>query len=157
QPLIAWKTSRGLAASAVTVTDIVNGRYGNFRGDARDLPEVIRNFLKWARSEWGVAWVLLGGSVQIIPTRRVSGALEGGMNVGSVNAPPKNSSYWTGSFLKMNVDGPGTWWPGPTQDVSLVRPDTGALIAYDATGTSNATSPGWYFVSDDSYTTRTTT
>lgn len=157
QPLIAWKSSRGLSARIVTVTDIVNGVYGNFRMGARDLPEVIRKFLQWALTDWGIAWVLLGGTVDIIPTRHVAGATEGGMGVQATDPPPSNTSFWTGSFLKMHVDSPGVWWPGPSLDVKLVRPDTGALIPYDAAGTSSASSPGWYFATDDTYSARSTT
>src|SRR5829696_2462978 len=45
--LVAWKRSRGLTAKVVSVTDIVGGRYGDFVSHSRDLPEVIRRFLKW--------------------------------------------------------------------------------------------------------------
>ena len=161
QPLVDWKTSRGLAASIVTVTDIVGGRYGDFWHDARDLQEVIRRFLQWAYVEWGIAWVLLGGTVDIVPTRLVASPVGALMPVQAQDPPPKNASYWTGSILKMNVedddDGWGWGWQGLSPETPLVRPDTGTLIPYDATGSASASSPGWSFSTDESYTTRSTT
>jgi hypothetical protein len=74
QRLADWKEMRGMKARVVTVTDIVNGTYGKFTTGARDLQEVIRNFLKWAYKRWGVSWVLLGGDTDIIPVRIVAGA-----------------------------------------------------------------------------------
>ena len=69
QQLAAWKRSRGVTAKVVTVTNIVRGRYGDFVTGSRDLQEVIRRFLKWAHANWGVAWVLLGGDLGVVPAR----------------------------------------------------------------------------------------
>jgi hypothetical protein len=146
--LAAWKAKRGLRARVVTVSDIVAGAYGDFRSDARDLQEVLRSFLKWAHKTWGVAWVLLGGDVDIIPIRRVASAVLGHINVTGSDPPPDNGSFWTGRFLKMNVVNPGDWWPGPSADHLLVRPDTGRLIPYDRDGASGPKRPGWYFTTD---------
>lgn len=149
--LVAWKSQRGLAARLVTVTDIVSGTYGEFREGARDLQEVLRNFLKWAVRTWGVSWVLLGGDVDIIPVRRVAGGVLGHIYVGASDPPADNSAYYTGRFLKMNVVYPGDWWPGPSTSHLLVRPDTGQLIPYDTEGTSGPERCGWYFTTDDTY------
>ena len=70
--LADWKAKKGLKSKVVTITDIVNQKYGDFVSGARDLQEVIRNFLKWAYKEWGIAWLLLGGDVNIIPFRFVT-------------------------------------------------------------------------------------
>jgi len=155
QKLVDWKAKRGLKSRVVTVNNIVDGRYGSFSNGARDLQEVIRNFLKWAHSAWGVSWVLLGGDVNIVPARHVAGASEGHINTESIDPPEDNRSFWTGTFLKMKVESPGTWWPGNSIDHRLVRADNGLLIPYDATGTSGPTQNGWYFCTDDSYATRT--
>jgi hypothetical protein len=71
--LAAWKNAKGVKAAVVTVTDIVRGRWGDFTTGARDLQEVIRNFLKFARREWSTYWVLLGGNVQVVPPREAAG------------------------------------------------------------------------------------
>jgi hypothetical protein len=155
--LANWKRSRGITTRVVTITDIVGGRYGSFRSGARDLQEVIRRFLKDVVPRWGVSWLLLGGDIGVVPIRRVAGALEGGMGVTTVDPPADNTSFWTGSFLKMNVVNPGTWWGGASAMNVLVNPASGALIPYDSTGASGSTSPGWYFTTSDSYTTRTST
>lgn len=156
QRLAAWKRQRGLTARVVTIGDIVAGRYGNFRIGSRDLQEVIRRFLQMAQASWGVAWVLLGGDTSIVPVRRVAGGREGHVNRQATNPPPDNTSFWTGSHLRMHVVNPGTWW-GAANTNKLVRPDTGLLIPYDPTGASNATNRGWYFTTDNTYSTRTST
>ncbi len=158
--LADWKELKGLKAHVVTVQEIVSGHFGNFslcaNGlAARDLQEVLRNFLKWAHLNWGVSWVLLGGDVSIIPMRQVPGASEGHVDTVATNPPPANKSHWTGTFLKMNVDNPGVWWPGSANWI-LTRPDTGAVIPFDAAGTSSTASPGWYYCTSNSYTTRST-
>jgi Peptidase family C25 len=152
--LAAWKRQRGLKSRVVTISNIVADRYGNFRQDSRDLQEVIRKFLKMAQAKWGVAWVLLGGDTDIVPIRRVAGGREGNVNFQTTNPPPDNTSFWTGSYLRMHVVNPGVWFGNATTNL-LVRPDTGLLIPYDATSTSNSTTRGWYFTTDDTYSTRT--
>jgi hypothetical protein len=153
--LVAWKRSRGLTANLVTVTDIVGGRYGDFVSGSRDLPEVIRRFLKWAYEHWGVAWLLLGGDVGSVPPRLAAGALEGHLNLTDEDPPGDNQSHWTGSFLKMHVVRPGTWWPG-SWDPILVNSATGELIPFDATGGTAGGGTGWYYTTDDTYSTRST-
>jgi hypothetical protein len=147
--LAAWKRRRGIRAGVVTISDILDGRYGSFYHGARDLQEIIRNFLKWAHQEWGVAWVLLGGDVSIVPVRIVAGGAEGGITVDTTDPPDKAKSYWTGSFLKVHAAEAGDWFPG-SEPLQLVRPDTGELIPYDDTTTG---SPSWYYCTDDTYST----
>ncbi|HZD82497.1 MAG TPA: C25 family cysteine peptidase [Nitrososphaeraceae archaeon] len=125
QRLADWKEKRGVKAKVITVSDIVNGTYGNFATGARDLQEVIRNFLKSAYKRWGVSWLLLGGDVDILPVRVVAGSILGGIELKDDDPPLNNKSFWTGSFLKMNVINPGDWWPGSSADHLLIRFDTG--------------------------------
>jgi len=155
--LTDWKRSRGLNSKVVTVSEIVNGTYGDFVTGSRDLQEIIRNFLKWAHQTWGVAWVVLGGDVDTIPVRLVAGAALGDIYLQTTDPPPDNCSFWTGTYLKMKMNNPGVWWPGNYADQRLLRSDTGALIPYDAAGVSSPTSPGWYFTTDNTYSVRTTT
>lgn len=155
--LATWKAKRGLRTRVVTVSQIVSGTYGDFTTDSRDLQEVIRNFVKFAHSNWGISWLLLGGDLDVIPVRRVVGASEGHINIGTNDPPDENQSYWTGSFLKMHVNKPGTWFPGNVNGLTLVRADLGTLIPFDAAGTSSPTTAGWFFTTDDTYSTRSTT
>ncbi|HEX5012808.1 MAG TPA: C25 family cysteine peptidase [Candidatus Limnocylindrales bacterium] len=152
--LVTWKRSRGLTAKVVTVTDIVNGRFGDFRSGSRDIQEVIRKFLVWAHEHWGVAWLLIGGDVDVVPPRIAAGALEGHMDLTDDDPPGDNRSHWTGSYLRMHVVSPGTWWPG-SWPRTLVNAETGRLIPYDTTGASASGGIGWYYTTSDTYATRT--
>lgn len=154
EELAALKRGRGITARVVTVTDIVEGRYGDFRDGSRDLQEIIRRFLKAHRSRWGVRWLLLGGDLETVPARTVAGGCRGTIDTTSTNPPEDNRSFWTGGHLRMNAASPGEWW-GASADNLLTRPDTGRLIPYDPTGASSATSPGWFFT-NSSYTVRQT-
>lgn len=159
QRLADWKARRGLKSRVVTISDIVSGEYGDFKSDSLDLQEVIRKFLKWAYSAWGISWVLLGGDVGIIPVRHVAGAAMGYVDVQLSNPPPDNKSYWTGRFLMMNVYGGSEWsgWPGNKACNLLVRADNGLFIPYDAIGSSGPIELGWHFCTDNTYLTRTPT
>jgi len=153
--LAEWKRKRGLRARVVTAAQIVDGAFGDFKSGARDLQEVLRNFLKWAHDQWGVAWVLLGGDIEVIPARSVAGACEAWINVETIEPPEKNRSFWTGTFLKMHADSPGWNFPALVNtNLVLVNPATGTVIPHDAAGTSGPASAGWYFTTDDSYATR---
>ena len=156
QKLAQWKRQRGLKARVVSITKIMADRYGNFRNGSRDLQEVIRKFLKMAQADWGVAWVLLGGDTDIVPIRRAASDILGGVNRQPTNPPPENTSFWTGSHLRIHAINLGDWWGAATTNL-LVRQDNGLMIPYDAAGTSNSTTRGWYFTTNDTYNTRSTT
>lgn len=151
--LSSWKNKRGVSSKVVTITDIVGGRYGDFRTGSRDLQEALRKFIRWARAKWGVCWVLLGGDLEIAPTRIVAARCRGDIGTAGDDPPKDNASFWTGSYLKMKVVSAGDWW-GASRDNLLVRPDTGELIPYDPTGTAGF---GWHFTTDDSYATPSAT
>lgn len=62
--MIDWKRKKGYYALIKTVEEIARGFQGN------DLPEKIRNYLKYAYGKWGSSlYVLLGGDTDIIPPR----------------------------------------------------------------------------------------
>ncbi|MCA9690506.1 MAG: hypothetical protein KC636_12915 [Myxococcales bacterium] len=151
--LCAWKRARGLSARVVTISAILDGTYGDFDDGARDLQEVIRNFLQWAHEHWGVAWVLLGGDTTIIPAREVLGDLRGNISLTTSDPPGDNQCVWTGSYLKMKINAPGEWWPGPYDEHVLTRTSDGLLIPRDDTGASGPTQRGWYYT-NDSWSTR---
>lgn len=147
QRLVAWKRARGLSARVVTITDIMRDRYGNFRSNARDLQEVLRNFLKYAHQAWGTAWVLLGGDISVVPVRRVAGNAWGLIGVGTAATPGAWQSAWATDHLRVRL-------PGASADHPLTRADTGQLIPHDTAGTSSTTVLGWFFTTDATYTTR---
>ncbi|MHC5078097.1 MAG: C25 family cysteine peptidase [Planctomycetota bacterium] len=64
-PLRDWKSRVGIPADIVAVEDIL----GNPLYQGVDGPETLRNFLKDLYWKWGLSWVLLGGDVNIVPTR----------------------------------------------------------------------------------------
>lgn len=147
--LADWKRRRGLRTHVATVSDIVAGAYGDFRTGARDLPEVIRNFLKFAHAQWGVAWVLLGGDIEVIPVRQVIGYADGWLDKTMTDPPEVHRAFWTGSFMKLRS-------PGHTSADPLLNAENGLLIPYDAASTSSPTQRGWHFTTDETYTTRST-
>jgi len=147
QLLAKWKKSRGLRTHVAQVTDIVGGQYGDFMTGARDLAEVIRNFLKWFCGPRGVEFVLLGGDVNIIPARRAASCAWGQIWPGDFK--DKNVSTWKGTYLGMRVN---------TDDFNsstniLTNFDTGVVIPYDSAGSSNTTTSGWYYTTDKTFAT----
>jgi hypothetical protein len=75
EQLAKWRTSRGTRSRVVTISEIVGGAFGDFtdNGFARDLQEVIRNFLKAFKENFGTFFVLLGGDLDIVPMRQLVG------------------------------------------------------------------------------------
>jgi len=152
QRLVDWKTQRGLKCRIVRVSDLVNGTTTRDDGSsfavredglaARDTAEVIRNFLKWARNTWSVTWALLGGTPAIVPTGHVNmvGWVDGiDIREATADPPASEHSYWTGSFLKVNV------WLLSAADPSYVmiaRADTYEFVPYDPTG---SLAKGWFY------------
>lgn len=129
QKLVDWKKQKGLKARVVTISDIVDGRFGNFRSGAVDLQEVIRNFMKFAHSSWGVSWCLLGGDTEVLPVRQAAGEIRGDVNEQTVNNPPaQNEAYWTGSFLKVSAHSLGEWFSASDDYLKLTNKNTGQLI-----------------------------
>ncbi len=63
ESLAEWKTKKGVRARMATTEDI----YASCEG--RDCQEKIREFIKTQHQDSGVVWVLLGGDVDIVPTR----------------------------------------------------------------------------------------
>lgn len=62
-PLLTAKAASGIAPKVETVESIA----ASFAG--RDLPEQIRNYIRYAYTNWGVTYVLLGGDVSTVPCR----------------------------------------------------------------------------------------
>jgi hypothetical protein len=64
QPLVAWKTQKGVPAVIVTTQHI----YQSY--DGYDDPEKIRNYIKEAYQNRGALWIALGGDTNYIPCRK---------------------------------------------------------------------------------------
>nr|MCU0255602.1 C25 family cysteine peptidase [Vicinamibacterales bacterium] len=157
QALANWRTKTGLNAKVVTVSDIVNGAYGNFRQPSDpDLQAVIRRFLQFAQREWGTYYVLLGGGVGIVPTRIVTTAAAGNgawwnfKYVGPwplINLlPPIEAGqcvYVTGDMAILRQDA-----SLPVQDSTLlIANGQGLALARVSSPTPNA--PGWTYLASD--------
>ena len=63
QPLVNWKSKKGIKAKVIDVAWVLANYSGN------DDPEKIRNFIRYAYQNYGTIWVLLGGDTQYIPYR----------------------------------------------------------------------------------------
>ncbi|MGA1841396.1 MAG: C25 family cysteine peptidase [bacterium] len=157
--LANWKKSRGLRIHIAKVTNIVGGSYGDFTSGARDLQEVIRNFLKYFVWRYGTEWVLLGGDVSIIPTRLICGSVQWGC-LGFAEAEgdeaagekelPEGSVVWKGTFLGMRVDQNQI---GDPANHVLTMLKNGSIVPYDAGGPTGTSSSRWYHTTDDTFTT----
>jgi hypothetical protein len=67
RPLAEWKTRKGLPADIVCVEDIVHNPL--YRGT--DPAESVRNFIIDLYWKWGLDYVVLGGDVNLVPTRMI--------------------------------------------------------------------------------------
>ena len=63
EPLVNRKVLDGLTVKAETVENILASQTG------RDQPEKIRNYIRYAYTNWGITYVLLGGDTTIVPVR----------------------------------------------------------------------------------------
>ncbi len=149
--LAAWKTAKGVKGAVVTIADIVRGRWGDFTTGARDLQEVIRNFLKFAHREWSTYWVLLGGNVQVVPPRVVAA----NVNIkdhylwGSDDAyPAENQYHYDAASNTVRIHQAGSIGV----DTPIVAVNSGKAFKRDIFApTPSAASPGWLFT-DPTYT-----
>lgn len=155
--LAKWKTSRGVRTRVVTIKDILANKFIDCTeaGFARDLQEVIRNFIVKIHDHWKTEYVLLGGHPRIVPIRQF---------LGHINC---NGSYPGWDFYKYdettNIEGGG---PPPRgrmyfnnimmlcHDRGLGEPDMNTVLVTAAgkkilwKGNSDE-SLGWYF--EDKY------
>jgi len=80
QPLVNWKNQEGVSATIVSLENIMSnpaynsdGQFGDGNGTPKfnDTQAHVRNFIKYAYTNWGTEYVLLGGGDDIIPARGV--------------------------------------------------------------------------------------
>ncbi len=65
ESLAVFRTLRGIRTRVFTLDEI----YPNFPGRTQE--EKIRNFIKFAYANWGIRFVLIGGSKELIPSPRI--------------------------------------------------------------------------------------
>ena len=70
QPLIVHKNRVGIKTNLVTLNDV----YHQMFWQGRDKQEKIKYFIKTAKEEWGITYVMLVGDFQTIPIRYVYNA-----------------------------------------------------------------------------------
>jgi len=147
--LAQWKREKGLKARVVTITDIVNHRYGVFDPPGtRDLQEVLRNFLKHAYNRWQTYWLLLGGDVSVIPPRPVVGnARNASHYIFSVeeSQPGEACCYYDATHNLVRIHQKGNI--GLNSEIVSVK--TGRV--FKRVSNPSTTKPGWEFVRDDTY------
>lgn len=64
QPLVDWKTRKGVPATIVTTQSI----YQSYPG--YDDAEKVRHFIQEAYQNWGILWLTLGGDTSYVPYRK---------------------------------------------------------------------------------------
>jgi hypothetical protein len=150
EALANWKREKGIRVGIVTISEIVDRRYGDFSAGAADLPEIIRNFLKFARSHLQTTWVLLGGSDEIIPPRYVLSnawvnAAHAITGVADEKPPGGRFYYDSGSgTVRMHAE---AIRDNPAIRILSTRDST----IFTFVGAPRAARPGWGYVTDDTY------
>lgn len=99
QPLVNLKSSGGLSVKVETVEYITSSEAG------RDVPEKIRNYIRYAYENWGISYVLLGGDTGTVPCRYAH------VSMGSLLANPTlpTDLYYACLDGTWNGDGDGRW------------------------------------------------
>jgi hypothetical protein len=151
QRLADWRTAQGMRSRVVPISDIINGTWGDFTegGFARDLQEVIRNFLKHAHKAWDTRYAVMGGDVNVVPMRLLTGA--GGYGTFGVyrtaTNPPeagRNRVNLVHSVVKLRPQ----FTPLPTFPLSTYH--GGLRISYNREAGSGY--PGWYYTTEADFT-----
>jgi hypothetical protein len=99
QPLLDRKTLDGLAVRVETVESIAGTHAGV------DVPEKIRNFIRDAYSNWGIAYVLLGGDATTVPCRYAYAS----MSLPEVDSLIPCDLYYACLDGSWNADGDNRW------------------------------------------------
>lgn len=151
--LAAWKTAKGTRSKVVTVSQIVDGQFGDLTqgGFARDLPEVIRNFVKFARTNWKSSFFLMAGDINVVPIRKLCGCSTYktiGVWKQATNPPPAGSCHLVAG--KSTAKLYPRFTPGP--DDPLATRNGGLRIPFDRQAGSGRL--GWYYTNEDDFTTK---
>lgn len=142
--LARWKTEKGVRATVVRISDIVDGRYGDFRTGAADLQETIRNFLKDTEARYHTRWVLLGGDIEIVPARKVAAWAWANADhllmVEDNERPTPGRAYWDAARGSVILNTPAT---GFTHVISASSGQSFTEVAMPGAAT-----PGWHVIGD---------
>ena len=120
QELADYKNDTGVITNIVTVNEIINNPY--YRGysessldDCDDTQSRIRNFIKDAKENWGITYVLLGGDDDIIPARLLW-YTSGTLLAPYINSCPSDLYYscLDGPFNGVDDDG---FWGKPNDGI----------------------------------------
>lgn len=142
------KTARGIRTRVVTISAIVGGQFGDFTegGFARDLQEVLRNFVKYAHGNWDTLYLLLGGDTNVLPMRRLVGCSTYktiGCGRSSDNPPPEKRCHFVSGKSAVKIR--------PIFNLSSSDPLStlhgGIRIPFDREAGSGRL--GWYFTTED--------
>ncbi|WP_373500582.1 C25 family cysteine peptidase, partial [Desulfococcus sp.] len=151
--LAAWKTSRGMRSRVVTVSDIVGGKFGDLTqgGFARDLQEVLRNFIKHAHANWDTLYALLAGDLNVVPIRQLAGSSTYhtiGCARHGTNPPPAARCHVIAAkpLVKLRP----MFTPQRTDPLSTMH--GGLRIPFDRE--AGAGRLGWYYTSEADFTTK---
>lgn len=106
QPLIDWKTRKGVPAELVTL-DYIDASY-----TGADIRERIRNCIADYHSSYGTRYVLLGGDTEFIPERRLYVALSDKTSIPS-------DLYYADLDGTWNDDGDLRWGEVPADGVDM--------------------------------------
>ncbi len=106
EPLLEWKTRKGVPARLVTLDEVNSTHSGS------DLPARIRNCIANYHSIYNTTWVLLGGDTDLIPERRLYVALSDKTSIPS-------DLYYADLDGTWNGDGDLRWGEVPADGVDM--------------------------------------
>jgi hypothetical protein len=151
--LAEWRTSRGMRSRVFTLSQIVGGELGDFTqgGFARDLQEVVRNFVKHAHSAWDTLYLLLAGDVNVVPMRHLTGCSTYstiGCGRRAENPPPQHTCHFiaTTSVVKLRP----AFSPRSSDPLSTMH--GGLRIPFDREAGPGRL--GWYYTTEVELTTK---
>ena len=158
--LAYWKSSRGMRTKVVPVSTIVAmhkaGDLKKFQSvPPLDLPEIIRSFIQYAQKTWQTDYVLLGGSKDIVPMRKVLAPLgadnwrasTGGGSTVTVSAPTATTRIAKITGPNGNTDASDAA-VRVASSMRLMCQNSNIVILFSADGKGDR---GWYFTTADDF------
>ncbi|MFA5646054.1 MAG: C25 family cysteine peptidase [Candidatus Ratteibacteria bacterium] len=76
EPLCSVREGQGLTTQIVLISDICDNQFSPYYQSGRDKAEQLRNFIKYAYTNWSTRYVLLGGDDSLIPCRYLRNPVE---------------------------------------------------------------------------------
>ncbi|MEO0164223.1 MAG: C25 family cysteine peptidase [candidate division WOR-3 bacterium] len=112
ESLAVFRTLRGIRTKVFTLNYI----YSSFPG--RSYEEKIRNFIKYAYTNWGIRFVLIGGSREVVPAPRIEMASSDEYNYGT---DMQSDAYYSALDGDWNYN--GNYLLGELSDTIDIMPD----------------------------------